>query len=1016
MQGVYLQSLRLLAALPLEEENISGAFDLDDVVQRRTAVDAHGTQRGCPSTGGNRGGGEGRIEGDNPSRAGRMKGLVIRTPRGIQDCSQDLDPEHMDPDSDEVQVAWEDGTVENVNCRKLELVDRCLYVGDTVLDEGSGSLGLVVEVQQSLDIAIPVEAFKAGLFEANTSEANTSEASLSSQPQHHGAAQSLSSLEVSPLPSRLSGIRARVMGAPTLSLEPPVLQQLQQFNEGMPVVSGGRMGCVVGGKVDYVVALDSGHEFTLEEGMVGVRPEPRRGHPMSWVSGLYPSLPVYVTGEWIRHFQSQVERASAAAGSNQSVADAGRLCRGYVKSFAIRNIKVAWQLQGPLTASGSYQGLAPWTEHEPTDLLPLQQTIMRLGQPVYVDVHRVQQTERPNEKKREAAAARTAEFGSAHYTVGVVDRLHTTCTVLWETGSLETDVDSHRLTPVALDRTPLDPTECQLAPLLLPHMVVQRRKQRQEKEGALNGSLQQTPKLPWWLHLHFGGLQVGCQSSIDPHLANAAKNSDGARVYKEVALALGVDEGTVPRRSDHSALLQAAAERRQRQQQGGSSSRNEEEPGQHSNGTVTDGNSRDGEDAVGPPDGAFDREPAYDAARLLLPLLLRFLLETDVAHQMLEVPSKRMPLLRRGTSAAGNRRPRSPGGALVGDASQAPSSDSPGISAGGSPDVQGDDAARVSQEAQALAGEIFSFEGGPSLEAVASFLHLVYSHGQWGGSGGEEVTARNLRQIFEAVALVLGDAGAEATMDSAPQLEAAAGVELGIVVSVQRKEKKALIAWIRDIQQFSITLREQHTEYFATAARDPYCIPPPIEQVMHSLGITAFTTGKLHSSDGPDVLSIYKEAEGRIREDKWKSMVDLRWEPYGVISVQPQHLFFPGDLAVLRPDRLPGMVSAPSAGTLADTRVFIEIIGFCGGSLWGRTLDGVVAPFLASDLLPLIFRRLEDLLDDSTSSEEGSEYSRDASDVDAGEWEDDDSGSDSTNITSLSGESDLSDSSRAAPS
>lgn len=29
--------------------------------------------------------------------------------------------EHMDPGPDEVQVAWEDGTVENVNCRELKL-------------------------------------------------------------------------------------------------------------------------------------------------------------------------------------------------------------------------------------------------------------------------------------------------------------------------------------------------------------------------------------------------------------------------------------------------------------------------------------------------------------------------------------------------------------------------------------------------------------------------------------------------------------------------------------------------------------------------------------------------------------------------------------------------------------------------------------------------------------------------------------------------------------------------------
>ena len=112
----------------------------------------------------------------------------------------------------------------------------------------------MLEVQQSLEVAIPIEAIKADslmTISAPKSEQQHGEASQSPLPR---------------LPPRLRGIHVKVMGPPTLSLQPPVLQQLQQFNEGMPVVSGGRMGCVIGGKVDYVVALDSGHEFTLEEG------------------------------------------------------------------------------------------------------------------------------------------------------------------------------------------------------------------------------------------------------------------------------------------------------------------------------------------------------------------------------------------------------------------------------------------------------------------------------------------------------------------------------------------------------------------------------------------------------------------------------------------------------------------------------------------------------------------------------------------------------------------------------
>ena len=46
----------------------------------------------------------------------------------------------------------------------------------------------------------------------------------------------------------------------------------------------------------------------------------------------------------------------------------------------------------------------------------------------------------------------------------------------------------------------------------------------------------------------------------------------------------------------------------------------------------------------------------------------------------------------------------------------------------------------------------------------------------------------------------------------------------------------------------------------------------------------------------------------------------------------------------------------------------LSVLQFCGGTLWARSLDGIVAPFLASDVLPLIFRRLEDLLSDPTVS------------------------------------------------
>ncbi|OEH75555.1 hypothetical protein cyc_03891 [Cyclospora cayetanensis] len=1194
MQGVCLQSLRLIAALPAEPQKLGQAFDVDDVVQRCSPGDGRGGPQGGTLSRGEAPGVTGQAGGDAQvaSRTSRMKGLVIRTPRGIQDYSQDLDTgysvcvpvylfypfslpqllqvrvsplsrfaaclcrlclasffyfgtvvvsptaaqvsatvqkrsssmrvsraDHMDPDADEVQVAWEDGTVENTKCRGLTLgglsfpsnpretlslsgffqtplhdevassravtlafhgllcmslpaVDRCLFVGDTVLEGSNGAIGLVLEVQQSIDVAIPIEAFKAGVCSIGDASAlhdqrqqPQPQQQYRPQQQQHCALQGVAddgivAGERPRLPSRLAGIRSQVMGAAALSLDPPLMQQLQQFNEGMPVVSGGRLGCVIGGKVDYVVALDSGHEFTLEEGMVGVRPEPRRGHPMSWISGLYPSLPVYATGEWIRHFQSQIERMHGGAHSNQNAADAGRLCKGCVKSFAIRNIKVAWQLQAPLGAAGSHRSLAPWTEHQPKDLLPLQQPVMRLGQPVYVDVRRLLQQREGGAKRGSqkdvascaAAAAPTAlaeaapgaAFGSPTYTVGVVDAVCTTCTVLWETGVLEKNVQSHRLTPVALDRTPLAPADCRLAPVLLPHMVVQRQRPKEVVGAAAQGpqgpprpgAPEETAALPWWLNLHFGGLQVGSDTSVESHLAEVQRHSGGARLFKEVSLALGADEGAFQGRANHAALLQAAAAHRrhraQRQTRGITSTRGDSrtDAGPAEGPTAPLEEAQEGSQAprraggdVSVEEGPLvtNRLAAFAAARDALPLLLRFMTETDVVYQMLDIPGKRLPLLRTGSSAPSHRRlqtgesSRGPEGGQ-GPLERPPTGGPSGVSdvpeAPTASEAQGDDDALVFHGAQALAADIFSFDGGPSLEAVAAFLHLVYSHGQWGVTEADGDTEEKLRDLFEATALVLGDAGPEVLMDDAPQSPGAADVQLGIVVYVQRKEKKALVAWIKDTQQFTSLLRAKHSEFFSAAAANAYVMPAPILKAMQALGVTPFTAGLPHPPHGPDVFSTYKEAEGLLKEEGWTSVVALQWEPYGAISVQPQHLFFPGDLAVVRPDRIPGNKVSSTEEAPCDARVFLEVVGFCGGTVWGRTLDGVLAPFVASDLLPLIFRRLEDLLDEASSSEEGSEYSHEGSDLEEGEWEEDASGSDSTNITSLSAETRSSGSSR----
>lgn len=127
MDSLALQTSRLVAAVPRDKSWIATALDVDDVVSRRVP-----------------GGSSGR---------GSL-GVVIRTPKGIEDCSQDEDPgetckvsagrlkmriyvffleqeflarqplcvsDDMNPEKGEVQVAWEDGTVANVKCEDLIL-------------------------------------------------------------------------------------------------------------------------------------------------------------------------------------------------------------------------------------------------------------------------------------------------------------------------------------------------------------------------------------------------------------------------------------------------------------------------------------------------------------------------------------------------------------------------------------------------------------------------------------------------------------------------------------------------------------------------------------------------------------------------------------------------------------------------------------------------------------------------------------------------------------------------------
>ncbi|KEP67209.1 UNVERIFIED_CONTAM: hypothetical protein HHA_234560 [Hammondia hammondi] len=369
---------RLVAAMPRNPAELNRAFDLDDMVQKKPRRQSSGVV--VP---------------------GGARGLVVRTYRGILDGSEDEDPDSVNPEAHEVQVAWADGSVENIAREQIELLDRPFYAGDLVVGQDGKSLGLVVEVKQIADVRLVSSRAtrRPSALAGQTSRLSVlsvdSVSSFSSRLASRGPrGVSAAALPLAdPLePVRLEGLQISALGALPLPHEPPLLRPLQAFEVGTPVIKGGHLGAVINCKVDYLVTLDSGHEFTLEHGMEGVRPDPRQGYPTE-AYGLFPSQRIYVTGEWLRDFQDQLqtrqERRERAGETEEDTVEAHRLCRGVVKSFAVRRVKVNWLLENSETWSSAppSQPLASQaTEHDCSELLPLQQFVLRLGQPVYVNI------------------------------------------------------------------------------------------------------------------------------------------------------------------------------------------------------------------------------------------------------------------------------------------------------------------------------------------------------------------------------------------------------------------------------------------------------------------------------------------------------------------------------------------------------------------------------------------------------------------------------------------------------
>ncbi|PFH35799.1 hypothetical protein BESB_054500 [Besnoitia besnoiti] len=548
---------RLVAAMPRVPTELFKAFDLDDMVQKKARRQSSGL-----------------------IVPGGARGLVVRTYRGILDGSEDEDPDSMNPEAHEVQVAWADGTVENIARDQIELVDRPFYAGDLVVAPDGKSLGLVVEVEQRADVRLVSEGRSASRRSSGLapSPEGDSERGVSAFRTRGSGALLPRSVSAAALPlavdAEAEGPVECVKDIQIGSLEvfplpdaPPLLRPLQAFEVGTPVVKDGHLGAVVSCKVDYLIQLDSGHEFTFEYGMEGVRPEPRQGYPIE-TYGMYPSQRVYVTGEWLRGFQQQLQarqRRNLRAQNEEESAGASRLCRGVVKSFAVRSVKVNWLLENSeswASAPPAHPVASQASEHDCSELLPLQQFVLRLGQPVYVNVRHAPASastpaqnvsppaSSPHAKPRAAGAeAAAAVAGGAPpaaplYRLGMVASLATSCYVLWGDGSVSRELGC-TLTPVNVDRVPLSQAEYVVNLAILPHMYVTRKwrqedldRAAQEEEEAERRARAAGP--PWWIAPYFGGTELDETTRVPEELKAVEVIRALSKVCREMGLADGL--------------------------------------------------------------------------------------------------------------------------------------------------------------------------------------------------------------------------------------------------------------------------------------------------------------------------------------------------------------------------------------------------------------------------------------------------------------------------------------------
>jgi len=308
-------------------------------------------------------------------RPGR-KGLVVRTFEGLQTGTEDNDPEGQDPGWGEVSVAWADGTMSNEQGAMLEVLDRHILNGDTVMwndkavhseskevEEGKGTsgrklrmgdTGFVVAVSQYVDV-------------------------------------------------RTLKTKALLKGLPIGGSDPPLIPRktrpLHPFVRGQAVIARGWLGSVDDCDVSYSIVLDPPvadgtgggkaerlgicvHEETSEEVLPyrssGIRSDSWPLHPGQKVS-LAGSLSTAVAAVPPRDSAGGADGESGRVRLSSSHSSAKT---GTVKSFCVRTVDLQWLACG--NVQNFCRAVPPSCLHpRELDVAP-HNILLRMGDPILV--------------------------------------------------------------------------------------------------------------------------------------------------------------------------------------------------------------------------------------------------------------------------------------------------------------------------------------------------------------------------------------------------------------------------------------------------------------------------------------------------------------------------------------------------------------------------------------------------------------------------------------------------------